>query len=488
MSLEKILAHEPFLLTTITPTKGHDALFEKLLARGAARATDIENVMDQLADRLSTHNVVLASDNANLLSSVASWPGVLPIYVAPGGHPSLAEFSKITVSNLDELKHLFDNTLESLLGLLRLDVGAARSARETITDEFYRSVANAGGLYIFGAGTIGRQVLQECRRHDIAVQGFVDNNRTRHGQVEEGLAIKGPLNLDPKRDVIVVSAGNHASTISRQLADLGFVHIVNLSQFFFAAGSDGQPERGYLEDLAENRIRWIALSLMLGDNRSREVIDAVIRHRLTLDTSHLAQVKDGNIPQWFDPAFLRPSEQAVFVDGGAFDGDTAEAFRRLNGPAIRIHAFELDPEIAARASMRLASFPEVVVHAIGLSDRSEKLRYRRTGITDGRLDAAKGGDEFAEVACVDELVPEAVTFLKLDVEGAEAAAIIGATRQIQEHSPLIAMAVYHRPSDPWALPLRLSDLNAGYRFYMRHYTDVAFETVIYAVSGSVDQC
>lgn len=431
MSLETILAHEPFLLTTITPTKGC-ALFEKLLARGAARVADIENVMDQLEGLLSTHNVVLASDNANLLSAVAHRPGVLPIYVEAGVHPSLADASKITVSNLDELEHLFNNTLESLLGLLRLDVGVARSARGAMTDEFYRLVVDAGGLHIFGAGTIGRQVLQECRHHDIAIQGFVDNNCVRHGQVEEGLTIKGPLDLDPKLDVIVVSAGNHAGTICRQLRDLGFEHVVNLSQFFFAIGSDEQPERGYLDDLAENRIRWIALSLLLDDDRSRQVINAVIRHRLTLDTSHLALVKDGEIPQWFDPAFVKPSEQAVFVDGGAFDGDTAEAFRRLNGPAIRIHAFELDPEIAARASKRLASFPEVIVHAVGLSDRRE-IRFRRTGGTDGRLMQLKmGGEECAEVACVDELVPEAVTFLKLDVEGAEAEAIIGATRQIQE--------------------------------------------------------
>ena len=475
------LTYELFLLL-ISPTEARGGvLFKKLEDRDAASCTEAENFLNYLDRLLIEHNVVVVSDNVSDLSLAASRPGVLPIHVSPGGHPSLAEETWVTVSNIDELEPLFSGTLDSLVSLSRLTAESVGATFEQMKREFYLSIAHAGGLYIFGAGTIGRQVLQDCRIRGVVVLGFVDNDHTRLGQLVDGIPITNLSNLDKKNDVIVVSAGNHADSIFRQLQDRGFEHRINLSQFFFAIESPVQPEQGYLEDLEKNRIRWISLALLLDDDKSRQVIDAVVRHRLTLDTSPLAKVNDRGVLQWFDPAFVKPNEKAVFVDGGAFDGDTAEAFRRFNGPALRIHAFELDPEIAARASQRLESFPEVVVHALGLSDRREKLGFLRTGITDGRLDGACSGDEFSEVVSVDEIVLEAVTFLKLDVEGAEAKAIIGASHQIREHSPLIALAVYHKPSDPWALPLQVSRLNAAYRFYMRHYTDVAFETVVYAV-------
>ena len=90
-------------------------------------------------------------------------------------------------------------------------------------------------------------------------------------------------------------------------------------------------------------------------------------------------------------------------------------------------------------------------------------------------------ERHAEVVSVDDTVSEAITYLKLDVEGAESLAISGAEGQIRSNSPVISLAVYHKPSDPWLLTTQLIGINKSYRYYMRHYTDVAFETVVYAI-------
>ncbi len=458
-----------------------DALYNCLHERGDACAVSSNEALDRvryLASKYTT--VVLVGNNKGRLAEATAIPGVLPVLVDPAKSPLLDSDAVVVVSNIDDLECLFNEAcLNNLLSLLRIDFDAVLGRLNKNKMAFHSELAAAGGVYIFGAGVVGRQTMQECQRNNIAVHGFVDNKLSGHVDSMFGLPIRSPADLNPHVDVVIISVGKHAAAIAEQLRCLSFKHIVNLSQFYYAVDSPEQPERNYVADLSSNRTKWMALALILGDSRSRQVLDAVVCHRLSLDIAPLAAVCDGAIQQWFDPAFVIPDRDAVFVDGGAYDGDTAEAFRLINGPSRRIHAFELDPDIAKRATARLAKYPEAVVHPLGLSDKRSQLFFSRTGITDGKL--AKTGECSVEVAAIDEVVTEAITFIKLDVEGYEKEAIVGAERQIRNNLPLIALAVYHKACDPWSLPLQITSLNSTYKFYMRHYTQVAFETVIYAV-------
>lgn len=473
---------EPFLLAVTDDGELRaDALYAALAGRGRAQAVAVAEVSARLDQLLSQgETVVLAARAADALAAGIARTGVLPVLVDAGASEG-ADW--LAAPDLSALAPLFGyQPLQVALELIRLDPAAVETVHRAKDERVLSAIAQSGGVHIFGAGTIGQQVLNECRRAGATALGFVDNSAQRAGQQLAGLTIRLPAELSPERDTVVVAVGNHARTIATQLAGLGFVNVVNLSEFFHAYQTPGQPEADYLDDLWRNRVRWIGLALALADPRSREVLAAVVRHRLTLDVTPLAEVADPL--QWFDAQFLRPDPQAVFVDGGAFDGDTAEAFIKANGPARRVHAFELDPEIAERARVRLADHPFVTVHAAGLSDQPAELRFVRTGVTDGRLAAAGDDGVTAQVVAVDDVVAEPVTFLKLDVEGADAAAIAGAARQIRDHAPLLALAVYHKAGDVWALPAQVAALRDGYRLYLRHYTQVAFETVIYAVPGT----
>lgn len=457
------------------------ALYNELFARGAACVVSSSDTVER-ARQLASENatVVVVGKKMVSLEKIAHIPGVMSVLVDPAKNSLEESINSVVVSKVDDLKCLFEESnLNNLLGLLRLDADSVYGRLNGVKTAFHSNCATAGGVYIFGAGVVGCQVMQECKRANIAVHGFVDNIRGRRGATMFGLPVFSPGDLDTVSDVVIVSVGKHAATIAKQLRDLDFRHIFNLSEFFYAINSPEQPEQDYLADLLENRMRWVALALTLADTRSRQVLEAVISHRLTLDITPLANVYDSSAPQWFESQFLSPNRNAVFVDGGAYDGDTAEAFRQLNGPALRIHAFEPDPEIAKRATNRLGKYQEAVVHPMGLSATRAQLVFSRTGNTDGKL--AKSGESVAEVASIDEVVTEAATFIKLDVEGYEQEAIAGSARHIRNTPPpLIALAVYHKASDIWKLPLQIMQLNPNYKFYLRHYTQVGYETVLYA--------
>ena len=73
-----------------------------------------------------------------------------------------------------------------------------------------------------------------------------------------------------------------------------------------------------------------------------------------------------------------------------------------------------------------------------------------------------------------------VDFIKMDIEGAEPAALRGAVNTIKKYRPKLAIAIYHGMEDFVNIPTWLKDLNLGYDFYLGHHTIHAEETIIYA--------
>ena len=85
------------------------------------------------------------------------------------------------------------------------------------------------------------------------------------------------------------------------------------------------------------------------------------------------------------------------------------------------------------------------------------------------------------VALDDVLQNVAPDFIKLDVEGAEIAALSGMTRTITKYRPRLAISGYHRPQDLWEIPLKLLELLPNARLYVRQHGSNGFETVFYAL-------
>jgi hypothetical protein len=90
------------------------------------------------------------------------------------------------------------------------------------------------------------------------------------------------------------------------------------------------------------------------------------------------------------------------------------------------------------------------------------------------------------VVGIDEVVKEEpVTFIKLNIEGAESEALAGARQTILKFRPKLAIAAYHRPDHLWSLAGILADMRCNYRFYLRQHDIGIVETVLYAIPDGV---
>ena len=92
-------------------------------------------------------------------------------------------------------------------------------------------------------------------------------------------------------------------------------------------------------------------------------------------------------------------------------------------------------------------------------------------------------EEEIPLAALDTLLDgDPPDYIKLDIEGAEKEALLGASETIRRARPKIRVAVYHRVEDLFALPLFLRTYCPDYDFYLRRTPCLpAWETDLIAV-------
>lgn len=188
--------------------------------------------------------------------------------------------------------------------------------------------------------------------------------------------------------------------------------------------------------------------------------------------------------QYFDT--FSPKEGEVFVNAGAFHGETDIDFAKwTNYTYKKIYAFEpiSDDVDICKKSYEENNIERVEMFCKGTWSETGVLSFSVGADLQGRVD--ESGDTKIEVIRIDDAVGnEKVTFIKMDVEGAELRALHGARETIIRNKPRMAICIYHKPADLYEIPQYLLSLVPEYRFKVRQYTSMVWETVLYAAVGS----
>lgn len=183
--------------------------------------------------------------------------------------------------------------------------------------------------------------------------------------------------------------------------------------------------------------------------------------------------------QYFD--VFEKSENEIFIDGGAYNGLTARNFINwAGGEYKKIYLFEPLVEMRDVIEKNLQGIDNVVYFDRGLWDREEELHFFADGTSSTII--GDGGTTIKTIALDSAVSPEdKVTFIKLDIEGAELKALQGAANLIKRDRPRMAVCIYHKLTDVIDLADYILSLVPDYRFYIRHYTSTIYETILYAV-------
>lgn len=226
---------------------------------------------------------------------------------------------------------------------------------------------------------------------------------------------------------------------------------------------------------------------LLSEEHSRQIFCACLKHYVT---KNVYDVLESQLESpYFDVGIQFSKGYSNFVDCGAYIGDSLTDLVRLKGCEVYI-GFELDiknfqqlVECIDRLDENLKP-KEVILYPCATSDKNEYLSFNQDASESSSF--VGNGANSVKVPAVrldDALKRMKIDFIKMDIEGAEIAALKGAKNIITTQKPDLAICVYHKITDMWEIPILLKEMCNEYTFYLRTYTPGAAETVLYATTN-----
>lgn len=384
-----------------------------------------------------------------------------------------------------------EQRLDSILAGIAADSSAQRKERwQGMFDRIAAPLHEQ--LVLFGAGQFGQIVLDRLRSAGVEPCCFSDNNRNRWGTQVNGVQVLNPqtaVERFGKMATFVVTIFN-GSAARRQLRALGCERVVAATPLFWKYPAQFMPDMGIGEPERiveeENQVRQCFA--IMSDEPSRHELCNQISWRYWMDPEFLPLPQDtGEI--YFPSDLVKDIDDEVFVDCGAFDGDSIRSFLRRGQTFSHLYALEPDAQNRALLSQSVAALAE------GLREKVTVWPYA-AGNIDGEVTFAAGGDVASRVSSSETGVSVEArrldsldwqfmpTYLKMDIEGAEPDALAGAANLLRDAQPVLAICLYHRLEHLWQIPNLIHSLAPDYSMFVRRYAEDGWEQVCYAVPRS----
>ena len=340
---------------------------------------------------------------------------------------------------------------------------------------------NHKDVILYGAGYCGHEALSMMAAHKIPVRAVCDDFRA--GEDLDGHTI---LRLDEVRPasqtVIFITSGFNAKMRER-LKELGLLSYYREMDF---GRYDGKKENAAYFKAHEKELNeaWVLLS----DERSRTNLQNLVNYRISRDLRYLTGMEETN--QYFPPKddfSVSRGGTDVFLDLGAYDGDSLRAFiQYVGGKYRKIIAVEASRKNYERLVENTRELANIRCINLGVYKEKAQISFE---VNDAKNSfASKTGTAVIDVDSVDHILAgEKVTMVKMDIEGAEYDALLGMKGTLRFH-PILMVSMYHKVEDLFRLQLLIEKMCPGvYHYYIRHYSPTIIETVLYAVPKDMQQ-
>jgi FkbM family methyltransferase len=366
-----------------------------------------------------------------------------------------------------------------------------REAFDKLAAPFEKSIV------LFGSGQLGRKALKGLREIGIEPLAFSDNNSKLWNQSIDGLTVFSPEDAAQKfgeKAVFVVTIWGACSThrfahTQEQLKRLNCLKVVSFAFLFWKYAEAFLPH--YSLDLPhkvfQEKENIKKVFSLWADEQSRQEYLAQLRWRMLLDFDSLPNPIAQE--QYFLGDFFNLLPTDVYVDCGAYNGDTVRAFlRHQDSFSGKIVAFEPDPKNFEKLQRYVSNLPSTIKEKITIlplatGKQKTKLRFASTGSSSSSI-TDSGTLEIDCISLDEALADYLPTLIKLDIEEAELDTLTGAKEIIRNASPILTVCAYHCQDHLWQIPLFVHSLSSQYRFFLRPHGVEVWDLICYAVPVS----
>lgn len=367
-----------------------------------------------------------------------------------------------------------------------IETNAVQANKET--REFYNKINKAEKICLFGAALNGQSLAYYLNSNKIKIDFFCDNDPNvwdRNICLNIPCISPDKLKSFSKDNIFIIISSRYYKEIEKQLNLLGLTNYYIIPHCLYL------KVKNYLLTIDKNIFKNNISNLIdfLGDESSQIILVNTIRNWFSsinnfINTNNWEKAKGA---QYFPREIIKITEDEVFIDVGAFDGDTIAIFLKEScGKFAQIIAYELDKNNYLKLIANINQYePEIknkiILYNLGLLNENKTINYISGSTTESVISASESNETGTVVKLSEHLTRVSPTYIKMDIEGAELDALMGAEEIIKRCKPKLAICVYHKPDHFWEIPFYIKRIVPEYKIYLRHHSTNIIETVCYAV-------
>lgn len=341
-------------------------------------------------------------------------------------------------------------------------------------------------IILFGAGAGGENVYTFLYNNiidgDKKIKCFVDNNPLKRNTTMCQKKVFSPQEIFNQYagEIVIITCGEGEEIINQLIS-----FSVSKDKIFIPDISViNENDSEFIWENIKN-FEWFYNELK--DEQSRNVLKGILNYKLSHDLNYIKKIYDNPKDQYFDKELIHFSPEDILLDCGAYIGDTVVEYINHNKEIYnKVICLEVDRDNCEYIRKLQNKFRIDLYDIAAYNYYSTDLRFDKIGSGSGKL-IESGLKKEQEILITGDridsvLKDDKVSFIKMDIEGAEYKALLGAVETIEKYKPTLMISVYHKQDDMIKIPLLIKSINYNYKLYLRHYRSMSVqETVLYAI-------
>lgn len=322
-------------------------------------------------------------------------------------------------------------------------------------------------IAIYGMGDGADKILDRLQEHGICVAGIFASDGFVRRKVFRGMTLESYSEIKERLSSFIVLL-SFATCLDDVIEN---IKRIASEQELYAPDvpvyGEGTFDMSYFHKKSKSLERVYNL---LCDDISRKAFINSIKFRLTGKIEYLFDCETDVAESYIN--LLKPHVGCIYVDVGAYNGDTVREFLKFSGKNIKVTTFEPDQRTYKKLTAFSGTLAETDItcyNAAAWCEDTELTFYSRSGRNSSKEKNNHTNKESVIKAMRVDSVVDNADFIKVDAEGSELQVIEGMKKLIATSLPSMNIAAYHRTEDYLTIPEKVFEITDKYNLYFRHF-------------------
>ncbi len=373
--------------------------------------------------------------------------------------------------------HLWENKVEGEEYSMSIQEIAVRQKKDIFSFD---------KIVLWGAGFQCKDTVEWIGKENIAA--LFDNNREKWGNKIQGLEVQSPKyefsKYVDKDTAIIVSSNAYEYEIASELVEK---YGVKPAQLFCNSNAVMEKYRFLPQKIKEHWMQIEKIAERFSDRESRQYYENYVKACLTRDPLYYTNNPRSIGVYEYDAEDVVIGVQAgdVIADCGAYIGDTAKLFLEKTNKKCEVYCFE--PVYSNYKEMCEWVEKEKLnnVYPVNKGVGAQKCNTKVYSSVEDTAQGSTGYERYCgiqkvvsdiQVDSLDNMLGEKkLTYIKMDIEGAEMSALRGASNLIKREKPQMLISAYHKIEDLWEIPEYVLKLIPEYKLFLGHQPHAPYE-------------